>query len=151
MTACLLEEITSRPEHLIGQLLTVWEKSVRATHLFLKEEDIQAIAQYVPEALKAIPCLVIARNEQAQPVAFLGTDGNKLEMLFVRPENIRQGLGKQLLEYAIEQYAIDEVCVNEQNPKALAFYERMGFTTYKRTETDEQGRPFPILYMKRVK
>lgn len=40
------------------------------------------------------------------------------------------------------------VTVNEQNPQAVGFYEHMGFKTYKRTECDEEGKPYPILYMK---
>ena len=38
--------------------------------------------------------------------------------------------------------------VNEQNPLAKGFYEYMGFKVYKRTECDEQGNPYPLLYMK---
>ena len=38
--------------------------------------------------------------------------------------------------------------MNEQNPQALGFYERLGFRPYKRTELDEQGRPFPLLYLR---
>ena len=42
-----------------------------------------------------------------------------------------------------------EVTVNEQNPQAVGFYEHLGFQTYKRTEGDEEGNPYPLLYMKR--
>lgn len=37
--------------------------------------------------------------------------------------------------------------VNEQNPQAVGFYEHMGFETYKRTDCDEEGNPYPLLYM----
>ena len=37
--------------------------------------------------------------------------------------------------------------VNEQNPQARIFYEHMGFRVYKRTDCDEQGNPYPLLYM----
>ena len=60
-----------------------------------------------------------------------------------------KGGGKQLLQYGIENYAINELTVNEQNPLAKGFYEYMGFEVYKRTEFDEQGNPYPLLYMKR--
>lgn len=53
-----------------------------------------------------------------------------------------------MIEYGIKTYGIKEVTVNEQNPQAKGFYEYMGFVVYKRTETDEQGNPYPILYMK---
>ena len=59
-----------------------------------------------------------------------------------------QGTGKQIVEYLLENCGIKEVCVNEQNPQAKGFYEHMGFEVYRRTETDEQGNAFPILYMK---
>ena len=42
-----------------------------------------------------------------------------------------------------------EGTVNEQNPQAVGFYEHLGFQTYKRTECDEEGNPYPLLYMKR--
>ena len=42
-----------------------------------------------------------------------------------------------------------EVTVNEQNPQADGYYEHLGFQTYKRTECDEEGNPYPLLYMKR--
>lgn len=54
-----------------------------------------------------------------------------------------------MLKYGMEKYHINELSVNEQNPEAKLFYEHLGFVTYKRTELDEQGNPFPILYMKK--
>lgn len=41
---------------------------------------------------------------------------------------------------------VQEVTVNEQNPQAVGFYEYMGFKTYKRTDHDEEGNPYPLLY-----
>ncbi|ERK47335.1 hypothetical protein [Faecalitalea cylindroides] len=48
-----------------------------------------------------------------------------------------------------KNFGINDLAVNEQNPLAKEFYEHMGFIVYKRTETDEQGNPYPLLYMKR--
>ena len=70
------------------------------------------------------------------------------EMLFLSPEARGKGLGKRLLQYGIETYNIQELTVNEQNPQAVGFYEHMGFQTYKRTEYDEEGNPYPLLYMR---
>ncbi len=78
----------------------------------------------------------------------LWNDSNRLEMLFLSPEVRGKGLGKQLLQYGIETYNIQELTVNEQNPQAVGFYEHMGFQTYKRTEYDEEGNPYPLLYMR---
>ena len=37
--------------------------------------------------------------------------------------------------------------IREYVPQAVGFYEHMGFETYKRTELDEEGNPYPLLYM----
>ena len=42
-----------------------------------------------------------------------------------------------------------ELFVNEQNPQARGFYEHMGFAVRERSELDEQGNPYPILFMER--
>lgn len=70
------------------------------------------------------------------------------EELFILPKERGKGLGKKLLQYGIENYSIKELTVNEQNPLAKGFYEYMGFKVYKRTEYDEQGQPYPLLYMR---
>lgn len=131
---------------MIQQLLEVWEQSVRATHLFLSDSEINHIKEYVPRALEGIAHLVIAKQEGAS-VAFMGIADGTLEMLFIAPKERGKGLGKQLLCYGMEHYAVRKLAVNEQNPQARVFYEHMGFAVYKRTETDEQGDPYPLLYM----
>ena len=100
-------------------------------------------------AIENVEYLIIAEKEFGEPVAFMGIDSNRLEMLFLSPEVRGKGLGKQLLQYGIETYNIQELTVNEQNPQAVGFYEHMGFETHKRTELDEEGNPYPLLYMRR--
>lgn len=136
-----------RPPLLIAQLVKVWEASVKATHLFLSAGEIEKIKGYVPDALKNVSYLLIAENGKSEPVAFMGIEGRKIEMLFIAPKERGKGLGRQLIKYGIENYAVNEVCVNEQNPQAVGFYEHMGFRMYKRTDFDEQGNPYPILCM----
>lgn len=99
-------------------------------------------------AIENVEYLIIAEKEFGEPVAFMGIDSNRLEMLFLSPQVRGKGLGKQLLQYGIETYNIQELTVNEQNPQAVGFYEHMGFQTYKRTEYDEEGNPYPLLYMR---
>lgn len=141
-------EVSSRTQLLINTLLEVWEKSVRATHLFLPEYEILNIKEnFLPDALKNISHLVIAKGNGI-PSAFMGIEGQKLEMLFVSPEKRGKGIGKKLIEYGIKKFSINELTVNEQNPQAKGFYEHLGFKTYKHSELDEQGNPYPILYMR---
>ena len=142
-------EVKDRTPDLINRLLEVWEGSVRATHLFLSDDEIKSIKEYVPQALNGIAHLMIAEDESGRAVAFMGIEDGSLEMLFIAPEERGKGLGKRLIQYGIENYAVERLAVNEQNPQARGFYEHMGFQVYKRTDLDEQGKPYPLLYMRR--
>ena len=141
-------EVEERNSDLISNLIVVWEASVRATHLFLSDSEILSIKEYVPQALKSIDKLIIAENDEEKPIAFMGIENETLEMLFITPSERGQGLGKLLLQYGISNYRVNRLTVNEQNPQATGFYEHMGFHVYKRTDYDEQGNPYPLLYMR---
>lgn len=141
-------ECEEREGALPAALVDVWERSVRATHAFLSAQEILAIREFVPQALSGVERLVVAL-EGGVPLGFMGAEAGRLEMLFLAPEARGRGLGRQLLEEAIARYSVEELTVNEQNPQAVGFYEHLGFRTYKRTELDEKGRPYPLLYMRR--
>ena len=141
-------EISERSPNLCARLLAIWEQSVRATHTFLSEEEILQIKPYVPQALTGVAHLFVAMQEDGTPIGFMGVDSGKLEMLFLAPALRRQGFGRKLVQKGITEYGVSEVTVNEQNPEAIKFYEAMGFRTYKRTDCDEQGGPYPLYYMK---
>lgn len=141
-------EVKDRNQIKIDQLVEVWESSVKATHLFLSDTEIENIKKFVPQAIEQVMHFIIVENEEQLPVAFMGIEDEKLEMLFVSPSERGKGIGKQLIQHGIEKYAINELAVNEQNPQARGFYEHIGFQVYKRTDHDEQGNPYPLLYMK---
>ncbi len=127
-------------------LLDIWEESVRATHDFLTEEDIETFKPLILE--HAFPgadlrCAV----QDGEILGFLGVYDRKVEMLFLSPKYFGRGVGKFLMEHAIKYMAAIKVDVNEQNPKAFEFYKHMGFQVVKRSPLDEQGNPFPILHM----
>ena len=138
-----------RSQKLIEQLTELWEDTVKATHLFLSESEIEKIKQYVPRALKEITTLIVAIDDN-HPIAFMGIKNKKLEMLFVSTTERGKGIGKKLIEYGIKNFSINELTVNEQNSQAKGFYEHLGFKVFKRSETDEQGNPYPILYMQLI-
>ena len=140
-------EIKERTPVFLEKLVDIWERSVKETHLFLSNEEIEKIKKYVPTALSMVPLLMIETDTSGNPVAFMGIDGSKLEMLFIAPEERGRGLGRKLLEYGIAEYDVKELVVNEQNPQAKGFYEHMGFRVRERSELDEQGNPYPVLFM----
>ena len=121
-------EVKDRTTTLINQLVEVWEDSVKATHLFLSDEEIKNIKKYVPQAISGVENLIIIENESHQPIAFMGIEDKKLEMLFIKNNERGKGLGKKLLNYGIENYNVNELAVNEQNPNSKGFYEYMGLS-----------------------
>ena len=142
-----IQTIENRMPELIGVLTQVWEDSVRATHNFLMPGDVERIKEYVPQAIGGIGKLAVAFNEQDRPVGFLGVEGEMIEMLFLDPAVRGNGLGRSMMDYAVKNFGAGKVNVNEQNRGAKGFYEHMGFSVCCRTDTDDQGRPYPILYM----
>ena len=142
----IIEEAGTRPEALIGSLLLIWESSVRATHDFLSEQDIIMLRPDVLNALRHVPVLFIALEDE-KPVAFLGMEGKSVEMLFVDASFRGFGAGSLLLHAALKRGARC-VDVNEQNPQALGFYLHMGFVVSGRSAMGAQGRPFPILHLR---
>lgn len=130
------------------RLVAVWESSVRATHLFLLESDIAALRPLLLNAYLPNLTVVVARDEDGVIHGFLGVDENRIEMLFVDDASRGKGVGKMLLQYAIAEFGVNEVDVNEQNPQGVAFYRHMGFRQVGRSERDGQGNPFPLLHMK---
>jgi ribosomal protein S18 acetylase RimI-like enzyme len=87
------------------------------------------------------PADLLERILQASPKR-----GRALEMLFVDPAYMRQGIGRQLVRHAIHHLHVSTVCVNEQNKAAVDFYLRNGFPlVLQRSEVDAAGEPYPTL------
>ncbi|NVK07482.1 MULTISPECIES: GNAT family N-acetyltransferase [Tenacibaculum] len=128
------------------EVVDLWEASVRATHHFLKEEDILYFKPLILNTyLDAVELKCIKINNKI--VGFLGVAEQNLEMLFIHPEYRGKKVGKALLEYSIDKLNVDKVDVNEQNEQAVGFYNHFGFETIKRSELDATGKPYPILHM----
>lgn len=65
-------EIKERTPVFLEKLVDIWERSVKETHLFLSNEEIEKIKKYVPTALSMVPLLMIETDPSGNPVAFMG-------------------------------------------------------------------------------
>ena len=148
-------------------LAEIWRRSVLATHHFLPPGEVDRLYEAVRRVY--LPCVADVRAaflpEEAgpggmRPVGFMGCNGfeadprradapPRVEMLFVEPEYFGTGVGAALLAHARARAAGRGLAldVNEQNPGALAFYERQGFVRVGRSARDGEGRPYPLLHM----
>lgn len=129
------------------QIVELWEASVRATHHFLKEEDIRYFKPLILNTYLDAVALRCMRDDDGKIVGFLGVADQNLEMLFIDPQYRGKQIGKTLLQYAIAHMEVKKVDVNEQNEQAVGFYEHCGFETIKRSKLDSLGKPYPTLHM----
>ncbi|WP_039915129.1 acetyltransferase [Cellvibrio mixtus] len=131
-------------------LINVWEASVRATHDFLKEEDLLALRPLIFEQYFNAVHLTCVRNSTGEILGFCGVLDGNIEMLFVSPAARGKGVGAALTRHAIATQGVTNVDVNEQNTQALGFYQRMGFAVTGRSPLDGQGKPYPLLHMQLI-
>ncbi|MDQ1128383.1 acetyltransferase [Microbacterium sp. SORGH_AS_0888] len=128
-------------------LAGIWRRAVDATHDFLAEEDRDEIEARLQSDY--FPAVVLSVAERGgRPVGFSGVLDGALEMLFVDATQRNGGIGSALLIHAIREHGVTQVDVNEQNVTAAGFYARYGFEVVARSETDEAGRPYPLLHLR---
>ncbi|MDR6984147.1 putative acetyltransferase [Rheinheimera pacifica] len=138
-------ESVSKAEY--QKLLEIWEASVRATHDFLSEDDLQQLKPLILEQYFDAVNLTCAKTSTGEIAGFCGVHDGNIEMLFIAPEFRGQGIGALLAAHAISAQGATKVDVNEQNPQALGFYQRIGFAVTGRSPTDGQDKPYPLLHM----
>ena len=126
-------------------LVEIWERSVMATHDFLSKEDFYKIKKaLIPYYFPNVNLYALRDSERM--TGFIGLSSNSIEMLFIDDSCRGKGYGSALIDFALKQGAT-KVDVNEQNASALNFYQVRGFRKIGRDETDEAGRPYPILHL----
>lgn len=142
-----MQTAKNRTNGFVNELMDVWEASVRATHHFLADSDIDLLKPIVRQGLTAIFELVYFVNEEERVLGFMGIENEKIEMLFIHPLHRGQGIGKKFISHAVNKSNVSRVDVNEQNVQGVGFYKHMGFKIISRSPMDENANPFPILHM----
>lgn len=130
--------------------IAIWRAAVDATHAFLTPEDRIHIDGFV-EAFFPKAELWMVDDESpgdARPVGFLIMDGDLIDAMFVDPAFHGRGFGTALLDHALTLAPAALVDASEQATNALPFYEARGFVRIGRSETDPEGRPYPIVHLR---
>jgi len=131
------------------RVMEIWRKAVDATHDFLKVEDRIALDRELSDFLPSAP-LWLAVDEADEPMGFMMLNDAHMEALFIDPRFIGLGIGRTLVDHAILLCPDLTTDVNEQNGKALGFYRHMGFQPTGRSDLDGQGRPYPLIHLRRM-
>ncbi|MHA4843092.1 GNAT family N-acetyltransferase [Flavitalea antarctica] len=146
MNSYLIDSVT-REDY--NELIDVWEASIRATHDFITEKDIMFFRGLILNQYFDLVSLKCVRDSSGAISGFIGTTPEKIEMLFIHPAARGTGIGRFLLNYAVDELGIRKVDVNEQNSQAVGFYYAMGFSLVKRSPLDGMGKPYPILHLQK--
>jgi putative acetyltransferase len=129
-------------------LVGIWRRAVEATHHFLGPREIDELEPPTRTEL-ARAALRVATGAEG-PVGFLAGSGGAVDGLFVDPAAHGRGAGTALLDDAAAHHRVLTLDVNEQNPAARGWYARRGFVETGRSETDDDGRPYPLIHLRRV-
>ncbi|URQ74609.1 MAG: acetyltransferase [Candidatus Ochrobactrum gambitense] len=127
-------------------LTEIWRASVLATHDFLSPDDFKELEKLVGEQYLPNVEVDVIEND-GKPVGFMGMTDNNIDSLFISPDQRGKGIGKHMIAHAKQRGALT-VDVNEQNTQGVGFYRHLGFVETGRSETDDQGRPYPLLHLR---
>lgn len=125
-----------------ASVLQLWEESVRASHDFITEKDIDHYRQMITKSLENLHLFAVHEGNQMQ--GFIALSNYKIQLLFVHPNAFRKGFGKRLIQFAIQEHQAWLVDVNAQNEQALSFYLNLGFKVYHKFPNDGAGKPYPV-------
>ena len=129
------------------RLVDIWWRSARATHHFLRVEELGALLPEVRALrLEALQTWVLCAPD-SEAIGFLVMEGNAVDGLFISPEWRGRGGGSRLMREARRNAGRLTVEVNEQNVAALGFYQAQGFRIVRRSAVDRAGRPYPLLHL----
>lgn len=132
----------------VPRALAIWRAAVDATHGFLSPEDRAEIDEMVAGQFLPNAALWLAEDDGGTVQGFLVMDGTMIDALFVDPAVHGRGFGTALIAKALELSPQAIVDASEQATNALPFYESRGFVRTGRSETDPQGRPYPLIHLR---
>lgn len=132
----------------VSRALAIWRAAVDATHGFLTRNDRIEIDRMVAEEFLPAVDMWLVEDAAGEVQGFLVMDGEMIDALFVDPAVHGQGFGSALLAHALLLSPQATVDASEQASNALAFYEKRGFVRTGRSDTDPQGRPYPLVHLR---
>lgn len=133
----------------LAACMDVWRDASDEAHAFLGAKALasdETIVRdgYMPEAE------IRVAEEDGVILGFIAfLNESFVGGLFVAPAAQRRGIGRALIRDAAARRGALEVDVYARNVRAIAFYVREGFEATGTSDTDDQGRPHPLVHMRR--
>lgn len=109
----------------IEPVMQIWLNGNIEAHPFVPEDYWKSNYQMVQEQLLEAEVFVYEADKEVQ--GFIGLVDSYIAGIFVAGKYRSAGIGKQLLQYAKEQFPSLSLSVYRENSRAVAFYLREGF------------------------
>ena len=139
-------EISIRPlqEADLDTVVDLWLKSSIKAHSFIEasfwEGQVSAMREvYIPSADTWVA------EYEGMLVGFVSLNEEMLAALFVHPFFQGNGIGKQLLRFAMEQSDSLVLSVYKENKRAMDFYRKQGFEAVQEQVDKHTGMPEVIM------
>ena len=136
-----------RPEDCL-RLLDIWRAASEIGHPFFSREQLDEQQQLVGDVYLPQAETWVALSD-AKPVGFIGLLDDFVGGLFVAPESHGTGVGRRLVEHALERHGALELDVYALNAGALSFYRRLGFVEISRRPRDDNDLPLEVVQLRR--
>ena len=120
-------DIESRDENLVKKLLSVYKKSIEHLYNTMPNKDIEEMNDNTEKMIKNIENLIIVKNNDENIIGFMGCEDENLEMLYLHPDYKKQGLGKELMNIAINNHNVSKAHIVKVNTDGIDFCKHMGF------------------------
>jgi ribosomal protein S18 acetylase RimI-like enzyme len=131
----------------LDALTDVWERAARSSHDFMDPDDFAELRPFMRDSY--LPSMHVRLAEtDGTPIAFVGSAGDHVELLYVDPPFHGRGIGRRLLAEVGDDGA-RSVEVYADNTTGVGFYRSQGFTETQRRKTDAAGRPYPMVVLRR--
>lgn len=118
----------------LDSVMDLWLKTNIQTHYFIPKEYWSNHFDMVKAILPTAQVFVCEYENTIN--GFIGIENGYIAGIFIDEKMQSQGIGKQLLEKAKQQYPTLSLSVYQKNSKAIAFYQREGFVI-KNEQIDE--------------
>lgn len=121
----------------VASVMELWLRSIKEAHYFIDGDYWERLRPKMEsEYVTKRDCFVYEKNDRIAAMLSLDEDGSILA-LFVDSPHRRQGIGKELLEYAKRMVDELSISVYEKNVSAIDFFLKNGFEKkYKQTDSN---------------
>lgn len=120
-------EKDNRDENLVNEILDVYDKSISDLNNEISKDSLEQIKNNTKEMIKSVENLIIVKNEEENIIGFMGCENENLEMLYLHPDYKNKGLGKELINIAINNHNVNKTQVTKINTNGIDFLSHMGF------------------------